>query len=377
MNAAIADLHYPARVVFGRGALELVGELARGWSTRSLVVTDRGMRATGLLDRLLANLAGAGIETFLYEGVEPNPTAQHVEDGLVAGAGRGVGVIISLGGGSAHDTAKMIALIAANGGSLLDYVGVDRSSTRSIPLVAVNTTAGSGAEVSRYAVITDPTRATRMIVSDRHLVPGVAVEDPLATVGLPPEQTMATGIDALTHAIEAVVSVKASAISDLYALRAIELIRDHLPRVVRDGTDLEAREAMMLAALLAGYAINAALAGAVHALAHAVGAVYDLPHGICNGLLLPAVVEANLPAARQRYARVVEVFAPGNAPEALPGLLRRFGRTLGLPSGLRALGVEPSRIPALAEAAVADLSMTTNPRPLRPEEVVRCYERSL
>jgi alcohol dehydrogenase len=377
VTAALADLHYPARVVFGRGAFERVGELVRGWSPRALIVTDGGMRAAGLLDRLLERLAGAGVEAVVHDGVEPNPTVAQVEAGLAAGAGRNIGIIVSLGGGSAHDAAKMIALIAANGGTVADYAGTDRSRHRAVPLVAVNTTAGSGAEVSRYAVITDPARRAKIVVADRHLIPRLALEDPLLTVSLPANQTMATGLDALTHAIEATVSTDASAVSDLYAARAIGLIREHLPRAVRDGSDLDAREAMLLASMLAGYAINGALAGAVHALAHALGGAYDLPHGTCNGLLLPAVVEANLPDARERYARVAAAFAPGRSPTMLPGLLRRFGRTVGLPAGLGALGVERSTIPALTELALADLSMTTNPRRLTADEVTWCYERSL
>lgn len=372
-----ADLHFPARVLFGRGVLDRVGPLARGWSEHALVVTDRGMPATGLVERVTDGLRAAGVEPIVYEGVTPNPTISQVEAGLEAGAGRGIGVIVSVGGGSAHDCAKTIALVAANGGEVRDYEGFDRSPHRALPCVAVNTTSGSGADVSRYAVITDPGRSLKMIIADAHLTPRVAVNDPLTTVGLPPAVTTATGLDALTHAIEAYVSTAASQVTDLFALRAIELTVADLPRAVRDGADLEARDGMMLAALLAGLAIDSASVGAVHALAHQLGAVYDLPHGVCNGILLPVVCEFNQPAATERYARVAAIVGGGRGGRPLRALLRALGDRVGLPRGLAELGVERSALPDLAARALDDMCMQTNPRPMRHADIVACYERAL
>ena len=373
----VADLHLPTRILFGRGALDALGGLARGWGERALVVTDRGMVATGLVGRACELLRSSGVEPVVFDGVAPNPSVEQVEAGLAAGADRGIGVIVSVGGGSAHDCAKVIALVAANGGETRDYEGVDRSPHRALPLIAVNTTAGSGADVSRYAVITDADRAVKMIIADRHLIPRVAVNDPLTTVGLPAGQTLATGIDALTHAIEAVVSTQASPVSDLHALRAIELVARDLPTVVRDGTNLDAREGMLLAALLAGLAINGALVGAVHALSHALGALTDLPHGVCNGLFLPAVVAWNLPVARERYGRVAAALDGRRDPGSLPERLRAFGRRVGLPTGLAAAGVSRDRFEAIAERAMADLCMTTNPRPMTQADMIRICEASL
>ena len=376
-SAPFTDLHFPSRVVFGAGTLDQVGTIVRGWSERALLVTDGGMRVTGLVSRVEGSLRSAGVDATVFDRVMPNPTVAQVEAGLQTGVGHDIGIIVSVGGGSAHDAAKMIALVASNGGGVDDYAGVDRSTHRALPIVAVNTTAGSGAEVSRYAVISDPPTRRKFVVADRHITPRVAIEDPLTTRGLPAAQTMATGLDALTHAIESIVSTASSPVSDLYAIRAIELIREHLPRALRDGGDLAAREGMMLAALLAGLSISSAVAGAVHALSHALGAALDLPHGVCNGILLPAVVEANLPVARERYALVAAAFAPGRSPDQLPRLLREFGDRVGLPAGLGALGVAAEAIPALVQPALDDLAMTTNPRTLTAEDVARCYERSL
>ncbi|HWP62629.1 MAG TPA: iron-containing alcohol dehydrogenase [Candidatus Binatia bacterium] len=367
---------FPGWLVFGRGTLSRVGSLAARFGRGALVVTDPGLVRAGIVDTVVASLRTAGLATHVFDAVAPNPSVEQVEAGLAAGAGRGIEVIVSVGGGSAHDCAKAIALVAANGGQVGDYVGVDRSSSAAIPVVAVNTTAGSGADVSRYAVITDPERSRKMIIADWRCTPVVAINDPLTTLGLPKEQTAATGLDALTHAIEAYVSTAASALTDLFALRAIELIVHALPRVLRDGTDVVAREQMLLAATFAGLAINGALVGAVHALAHALGALTDLPHGTCNGLLLPAVVEYNLPAARSRYRDVARAFGLGPSPERLPDALRAFGRSVGLPTGLGPAGVDRAIVPDLVERALDDLCLTTNPRPVGRDDAIRIYERS-
>jgi len=373
----VAELHLPPIVHFGRGALASLGPETRGFGDRALLVTDRGMAATGIVDQVVRVLRDAGVEPLVFDRVEPNPTIAQVEAGLEAGAGQAIRVIVSVGGGSAHDCAKVIALVATNGGEVRDFEGLDRSAHRGLPLVCVNTTAGSGADVSRYAVITDPQRELKMIIVDRHLMPRVAVNDPLLTVGMPAAVTMASGLDALTHAIEAYVSTLASELSSLCALRAVELVVADLERAVRNGTDLDAREGMLMGAFLAGLAIDSASVGAVHAMAHQLGALYDLPHGVCNGILLPVVVGFNEAAASARYGRIAAVFGAGSTPRRLPALLRALGDRVGLPRGLAELGVERSRIPELSARAMADMCMDTNPRPMTEADVVRLYERAL
>jgi len=372
-----ADLHFITQIVFGRGTLERVGTLTRGYGRRALVVTDPGLRGTGLVESVLGSLRSADVEVTVFDGVQPNPTIQNVEAGLAAGAGKDVSALVSVGGGSAHDCAKTIALVAANGGEVRDYEGFDRSPHRGVPLIAVNTTAGSGADVSRYAVITDTARSLKMIIADKHITPRVAINDPLTTASLPRSVTVATGLDALTHAVEALVSTSASDVSDLFATRAIQLAAEWLPRAVRDGSDLAARDGMMLAATLAGLAINSASVGAVHALAHQLGARFDLPHGICNGILLPVVCEFNLQAAPDRYALVAQALGRGRAPRSVPGTLRALGAQVGLPRGLAALGITRESLPDLVPGALADMCMLTNPRPMSRDDVVKLYERAL
>jgi alcohol dehydrogenase len=334
------------------------------------------MRSTGIVDRVIELLAAAGVEAVVFDQVRPNPTIENVEAGLAVGSELEIAVLVSIGGGSAHDCAKTIALVAANGGEVRDFEGLDRSPHRALPLIAVNTTAGSGAEVSRFAVITDEGRRVKMIIADRHLMPRLAINDPLTTLGLPASVTMASGLDALTHAIEAYVSTSASEVTDLLALRAVELAGRHLVRAVRTGTDVEAREGMMLAALLAGLAINSSSVGAVHALAHQLGGRYDLAHGVCNGILLPVVVEFNLGAARERYARLAGALGRRGG-RGLSGALRSLGDEVGLPPSLGRLGVKKADLPGLADQALGDMCMATNPRPMTRADVIGVYERAL
>jgi alcohol dehydrogenase len=374
---AIAELYLPPLVLFGRGALEQVGPRIRAYGRHALVVTDKGMVATGLVEVVTGKLHAAGVESFVFAGVEPNPTVPQVEAALSAGSGKDIEVIVSVGGGSAHDCAKMVALVAANGGQVGDYEGSDRARGDALPLLAVNTTAGTGADVSRFAVITDPERKIKMVIADRRVVPAVAINDPLTTVGMPPAVTMASGLDALTHSIEAYVSTLASDLTDAMALRGVELVAKHLVRAYESGQDLDAREGMLLASLYAGLAINSALVGATHALAHALGALLDLPHGVCNGILLPHICAVNFTARRQRYDRLAMIVGGSPDGRRLPRMLRALGDRVKLPRGLAALGVNRGHIPELTARALVDMTMSTNPRALTGSEVTAIYERAL
>lgn len=371
------ELFLPTHVVFGRGTLEQLGMRVRAVGRRALVVTDRGLVAAGLVERCVGLLRDAGVDSVVFDRVEPNPTVAQVEAALEAGSGRHIDVVVSIGGGSAHDCAKMVALVAANGGRVRDFEGSDRAAGPAIPLVAVNTTSGTGADVSRFAVITDTDRKVKMVIADRRVMPQLAVNDPLTTVGMPKPVTMASGLDALTHGVEAFVSTLASDLTDMLALRAVELAAQHLVRVVEHGEDAEAREGMMLGSLYAGMAINSALVGATHALAHSLGAVLDLPHGLCNGILLSHVCAFNYSAAPKRFDRLAHVIGGGADGRRLPRMLRAIGDRVGLPRGLAALGVTRSQLPALVERALADMTMSTNPRPLTAADVTAIYERAL
>lgn len=378
--SATSELHFCPMVLFGVGTLNRVGEVTHQYGSKALIVIDPGVQEAGIGDLVLQSLSNSRVATVLFNAISPNPDVDSVEAGLKAGSGQEIDVIVSVGGGSSHDCAKAIALVAANGGQIRDYEGVGRSTYPSLPIVAVNTTAGSGAEMSRFAVITDPNRAVKMIITDSHLTPSVAINDPEMTVSLPPSPTAASGLDALTHAIEAYVSTAASPFTDLCALEAIELVYANVERAYRHGDDLEAREAVMLGSVLAAFAFNSASVGAVHALAHALGAIYDLPHGVCNGLLLPVVTERNLPAAADRYGEIGRAMGLGRGSTAAHSVvraLRDLGQRVGLPSGLTQLGVERERLSELAARALEDMCMITNPVTFTQDQIVDLYERAM
>lgn len=352
---------------------------------KALIVSDKVLVDTGLIDKLLNLLDSAGVFYIVYKDVAPNPTVAQVNYGLKLLRDNGCDFLISFGGGSPHDCAKAIALLAANGGEIGQYEGLNKSKKPAMPLIAINTTAGTGSELTRFCVITDEDRHIKMTINDWHVTPIIAVSDAALMIGMPPGLTAATGMDALTHAIEAYVSTNASPVTDCKAVKAVELIVGSLRTAYRDGTDLPSREAMVYAEYLAGIAFNNASLGYVHALAHQLGGFYNLPHGLCNAILLPAVMEFNLPAAVTRYADLARAagLESGScsaeaSAKAFIALVKQLNRDLGLPAQLRELrGFQAEDIPQLAENALQDVCCLTNPRQGTREDIEAIYRSIL
>jgi len=284
----------PAVNIMGADCLDDAMLAIRNYAFRkALIVTDAGLAKAGVAGMIAEKLALQDIDSVIYDGARPNPNVDNVEKGLALLQQSACDFVVSLGGGSPHDCAKGIALCATNGGRIGDYEGVDRSSKPQLPLVAINTTAGTASEMTRFCIITDETRHVKMAIVDRNVTPLLSVNDPALMVGMPKGLTAATGMDALTHAIEAYVSTAATPITDACAIKAIELISANLRLAVHDGSDKGARENMAYAQFLAGMAFNNASLGFVHAMAHQLGGFYDLPHGVCNAVLLPHVQSFN------------------------------------------------------------------------------------
>lgn len=348
---------------------------------KALVVTDKALVESGLIDKLLSLLGAADIFYIVYQDVSPNPTVSQVEFGLKLLRDNGCDFLISFGGGSPHDCAKAIALLSTNGGRIQDYEGLNKACKPAAPLIAINTTAGTGSELTRFCVITDEKKHLKMTINDWHLTPIISVNDAALMTGMPPGLTAATGMDALTHAIEAYVSTNASPVTDCKALKAVELVVRYLPVVYKDGQHLTGREMMVYAEYLAGISFNNAGLGYVHALAHQLGGFYNLPHGLCNALLLPAVMEFNLPAAVDRYAdiaRAAGASASGASDEtnayAVIRQVKELNTQLGLPASLRDIrGFKVQDIPRLAAHALQDICSMTNPRQASQEEVEGIY----
>lgn len=375
----IATLQNTPHVELGVGTVETVADWVQRLGSRAMLITDRDLRQAGVTDPVTQRLGS--MVWVVFEGVDPNPTVGNVEEALSAGSGGDIDVIVSVGGGSVHDCAKTVALVASNGGHVHDYEGLDRSKYVSLPMVAVNTTAGSGAEMTRFAVITDHDRNRKMILADRHLTPTVAIEDPSLTVTMPPAVTAASGMDSLTHAVEAHVSTAASDFTRALSYRAVELLAAHLPTAYRNPTDLAAREAVMTGSVLASYAFNSASVGAVHAMSHQLGGLFDLVHGECNALLLPIVSAYNAETHPDGYADLAP--ALGSRARGTTGArhvvatLERTARQVGIKSGLRRLGVSAHDIGELARMAMTDMCLDTNPRRLSEDEVADLYRRAL
>ena len=351
---------------------------------RTLIVTDSVLMQLGMAGHIQKALQEHDIFSVIFDGTHPNPTTINVADGLKILKENDCDSVISLGGGSPHDCAKGIALVAANGGDIRDYEGVDRSAKPQLPMIAINTTAGTASEMTRFCIITDVDRHIKMAIVDKHVTPLLSVNDSLLMVGMPKSLTAATGMDALTHAIEAYVSVAATPITDACALKAVTMISDNLSIAVESGGNVHAREAMAYAQFLAGMAFNNASLGYVHAMAHQLGGFYDLPHGVCNAVLLPhvQVFNSQVAAARLRdCATAMGVHVAGmtdaEGAQACIGAIRALARQVNIPAGLRDLGVKEEDIPVLATNALKDACGLTNPIQATHDEIMAIYRAAM
>ena len=377
-----ATFYMPSMNIIGAGAVEqAVNELSQLGFKQALIVTDKPLVEMGYAQSLQDALAKKDIKSCLFDEVQPNPTVGNVEAGLKLLKESHCDFVISLGGGSPHDCAKGIALVASNGGSIRDYEGVDQSKQAQLPLVAINTTAGTASEVTRFCIITDEQTHIKMAIVDKNVTPIMSVNDPELMKNMPKSLTAATGMDALTHAVEAYVSTAANPITDACALKAVTLISQYLSRAVQDGNDMEARNQMAYAQLLAGMAFNNASLGYVHAMAHQLGGFYDLPHGVCNAILLPHVQRFNSQVASERQTEIAN--AMGLITEGLTHeqgaklcieAIEKLADAVGIPKGLAGLGVKEADLDTLAQNAMKDACGLTNPIQPSHEQVVAIFK---
>ncbi|MGL4251585.1 MAG: L-threonine dehydrogenase [Aeromonas sp.] len=382
---ATFKFYIPAINLMGAGCLQEAAADIKGYGYRkALIVTDKILNQIGVVAKLTTLLAEHGIETTVFDETKPNPTTSNVDAGLAMIKTHGCDCVISLGGGSPHDCAKGIALVAANGGHIKDYEGVDRSARPQLPLIAINTTAGTASEMTRFCIITDEARHVKMAIIDKHVTPLMSVNDPELMLAKPASLTAATGMDALTHAIEAYVSTIATPVTDASAVMAIELIAKHLRTAVNHGDDLHAREQMAYAQFLAGMAFNNASLGYVHAMAHQLGGFYDLPHGVCNAVLLPHVqaYNARVSAARlKEVARYMGVDVSSMSDEqgaaAAIAAIKQLALDVKIPAGLEQLGVKSDDFDTLASNALKDAGGFTNPKQASHDEIVAIFRAAM
>jgi alcohol dehydrogenase class IV len=377
----LSKFHAP-EIVFGPDSVQEAAHAAvRLGARRPFVVTDPGLLEAGWPSELLTHLRATGLSPQLWFDVTPNPKDHEIEAGFARYVESGCDVVLGIGGGSVMDAAKGVALLAANGGRILDYEGIDRIEHPIPPLIMLPSTSGTGADVSQFCIVTDTERYTKITIMGRALVPDVSVIDPRLLVTMPDDLNAATGLDALTHGIEAFVSLAHGPLTDHHALQAVSLVHGNLVRTMLKPGDTAARCSMAQAALEAGLAFTNAILGATHAMSHQVGGMLDLPHGVVNGVLLPHVIRFNGATVPERFVPIAQAMGlPAVADEAVERVadeVRRLGDEVGVPKGLGDLGVTDADVPRLAELTLGDACLTTNPRPATAAQVAELFRAAL
>ena len=375
------DFDPRTRVVFGAGTLTQLGALAKTLgATRALLCTDPGLRAAGHADRGRASLEAAGVQVRVFDDIQPNPTTDDVQRGLKVAQAAEIDLLVGLGGGSSMDCAKGINFLLTNGGRLRDYKGVGKATQPMLPMIAIPTTAGTGSEAQSFAVIGDPQTHLKMACGDKKAACRVAILDPELTLSVPRAIAVATGIDALSHAVETFVTRPRNAISQMFSRQAWSLLVTNFPRMLAEPENLTARAAMLLGAHLAGAAIENSMLGATHALANPVTARYDTPHGLAIGVLLPHVVRFNGAVVGPLYAELLADAGLADRDDPAPAerlatVISDLVRGAGAPTTLRECGVAAAALPDMAAEAAQQWTGTFNPRPVDAaslEELYRC-----
>lgn len=371
--------------VIGANARLLAGRYAKNFGVHHVcVVTGPNIISAGWVKDVTGSLDAEGIGHTIFSGVTPNPRDFEVTKGAALYEESGCDAIVAVGGGSPIDCAKGIAIVVSNKKNILEFEGVDNVAIPPPPMICIPTTAGTGADVSQFAIITDTERRVKIAIISKMIVPDIALVDPVPLTSLSPELTANTGLDAITHSVEAYVSNASSPVTDTLALESIRLMKEHLLKAYQNPTSVEERYQTMLGSLLGGLAFSNASLGAVHAMAHSLGGYSDLPHGKCNALLLEHVAEFNFDACPGRYAAIGASLqssqARGKTPvtkEDLVHALRTLRESLGVTDRLADLGVSKKDLPELAGKAIRDPCLATNPKKMTVEDIERIYERAL
>lgn len=374
----------PQEIIVGKGSLARLSEAAEKLGGKhGFIISGPHLNKMGIVASCSESLENAGIKVDAYTETEGNPSVETVEKAAAAFCKSGADFIIALGGGSPMDVAKAVGVVARYGGSITEYEGGGRVPGDIIPLIAIPTTAGTGSEVTAFSVITDHSRNYKLTVFSYKLIPAYAILDPELLTTAPVSVAAACGIDAMVHALEAYISKDASPFSDAMAEKALELIGKNIRRYVADRTDIEAAEAMITGSLFAGIAFSWARLGDVHAMSHPVSAYFDVPHGVANAILLPAIVEYNALADRGKYLKLFNYISLTPASEAefepfmLVDLLTELNEQLGIPGSLGEVGVTADKFDAMADDAMKSGNIAVNPRSTTKKDVLFLYEKAL
>ena len=371
---------------FGAGSRKVIAEeVAKRGYKKALIVTDKDLIKFGVADQVIAVLKDANIPYEIFDEVKPNPTVKNVKAGIAAFQAAGADFMIAIGGGSSMDTSKAIGIIINNPefSDVVSLEGVANTKKKSVPVIALPTTAGTAAEVTINYVITDEENVKKMVCVDPNDIPTLAIIDPELMLSMPRGLTASTGMDALTHAIEGLTTLGAWEMSDMFETKAIEMIAKWLPKAVENPSDIEARDGMAAAQYIAGMAFSNVGLGLVHGMAHPLGAYYDIPHGVANALLLPFVMEYNKEAAKAKYRTIAEAMgvdtssmSDDEAADAAVKAVKDLAIRVRIPQHLSEIGVPESGLPTLAQAAFNDVCTPGNPRQTNVEEILAIYKKA-
>lgn len=382
---AVRRMYWPALNMVGPGAVkEAAVEIKNLGLKKALVVTDKVLNELGVVKKVTDALDENGVAYAIFDEVQPNPTMKNCHDGLDKYNAEECDFVISLGGGSPQDCAKAVGILKTNGGKINDYEGIFISKNKSVPIIAINTTAGTASEVTINYVITDEERHIKMVMVDPNSLATMSVNDPELMLNKPAGLTAATGMDALTHAIEAYITAGAFRLSDTLALEAIKMIGESLETAVADGQNIEARSKMAWASYTAGLSFSNCGLGIVHSMAHQLGSEYNLPHGVANAVLLPFVEEFNMDACGEKFRDIAEALGVSTeglsteeANKAAIKAIKDLSARIGIPSGLAELGVKEEDFDKLADQAMADACTGGNPKAVTKEDIIAIYKTAL
>lgn len=371
--------------IFGTGARKLAGRYAKNLGlNKVLIVTDKTIKTKFFYEDMIKSLEERNIQYAVFDEISPNPREYEVMNGVELYIKERCRGIISIGGGSSMDCAKGIGIVVSNGGDILQFEGVDKIPKTIPPLIFIPTTAGTASEVSQFTIITNSREHVKIAIISKSIVPDIALIDPETTLTMDRYLSACTGVDALVHAIEAYVSTASFPVTDLHAVEAVKTVYTYLPKVIAEPENIAYRSKMMYASLQAGLAFSNAILGAVHAMAHSLGGLLDLPHGECNALLLNSVVDFNYPARCDKYDNLLQEIGIKISGMGLPARkkalldsIEELKHSVGINKTLSKVGVTRENIPLLAAKAVKDPCILTNPREVKLEEAEELYERAL
>ncbi|MCF8011322.1 MAG: iron-containing alcohol dehydrogenase [Clostridiales bacterium] len=372
-------------IIFGLGALSQIGESAqRLGSKKVFVVADRGIMDTGWIEKVLNYLNQANLEYHVWHDITSNPKDDEVIKGVKKYLDSGCDAILGVGGGSPIDVSKSVAMLATNEGCIQDFEGVNKITRPLPPMLMIPTTAGSGSEVSQFAIVMDHNRKIKMAIISKSLVPDIAIVDPYLLQTKSSRLTAATGVDALSHAIESYVSLAATPLTNVQALNAIQLIAGNLRESVTCRTNLEAKSSMAMASLQAGLAFSNAILGVAHAMTHQVDGLLDLHHGETNAVLLPAVMKFNMIACADKYCEIAKAFGENieglskwEGAEKAVEAVSRLVRDISIPQGLSAMGLKEDMIKRISKNTLNDACIVTNPRDVYEEDIINLFKQAL